>query len=106
MNKEKYIWEVSVLGYDWDYTICETESDAYDKLQEYFDTSEDNGETIADPCFKRILVTDFKWLCSEHGNKLVYKRGALRCEQCDKETNDGVYHIEPSYKIVKPPSSN
>jgi len=103
MGKEQWIWEVSVWGQDWEETVC---TDEYDRLQSYFDDMECQGEVDIKPVFRKLLVTDFKWLCVHHGNILKDNGSLLVCEQCAKDSPDGQYEIEPSYKLTKPSTSN
>jgi hypothetical protein len=87
-KKEQWIWSVSVRYADWEETICDNEADAHQKLQEYFDDSENDGDTVIDPTFTKMLVTDFKKVCPWHGCELTRKNKKLHCQDCKDDGGD------------------
>jgi hypothetical protein len=87
-TEEKWIWEVSVRGCDWEETYTDNQSDAHRLLDAYFDDSENDGDIDISPTFRKFLATDFKKVCPGHGTELVLHDGRLFCQTCCNEGED------------------
>jgi hypothetical protein len=88
MSETQCIWEVSVRGLDWEATYTDDEASAYQKLQEYFDDSEADGDVDISPTFRKFKVTDFEKVCPLHGRELFLHDGKLFCQICSDEGED------------------
>ena len=86
-NRVRFV-QVSVNGMDWEATYAESETDAHQRLQEYFDESEADGDVDISPTFRKLLVTDFKKVCTGHGTELFLHDGKLFCQSCCDDGED------------------
>ena len=100
-EKEQWIWEVSVRWAEWDETYSESETEAHELLQQYFDESENEGDLDINPTFRKFRVKNFKKVCPWHYQELIIHDGKLFCQHCKNDGEENPYPEHHEFTFEK-----
>lgn len=100
-HSQRWVWQVSVCGQDWETCLCQSQEEAEEALRDYFDFREGEGDVDMSPTFRKLRVKNFREVCPHHGSRIRDNYGAKFCDRCRDEDGETGFLKEWTFAYEK-----